>query len=65
MAIDRATFSQEVEDLSSAVADLVDRLDTGELESLAVLPIKEHRRRRRMLMKNGTLRTQASKTRVN
>jgi hypothetical protein len=45
MAIDRATFSKEVEDLSSAVADLVDRLDTGELESLTVLSIKEHRMR--------------------
>jgi hypothetical protein len=45
MAADRTEFSQEVEDLSFAVTDLVAQLDPRELEMLAILSIKEHRKR--------------------
>jgi hypothetical protein len=45
MAADRTKFGQEVEELSSAIDDLLEGLEPRELESLAILSIKEHRTR--------------------
>ena len=45
MATDRTEFSKEVENLSPAIADLVEGLDSRELERLTVLSMQEHHKR--------------------
>lgn len=39
----RSEFSREVEGLSSALSDLLDPLEKGELEALVVAAIRQHR----------------------